>query len=93
MTIRRIIRSIVVEQGTDDGNLVGLVRVQLAEKRPEELTALGQEVSKTHIASNVASVSLEVIVEASEVFSDLVGVIQINLGVLLEVVYLKVNKA
>ena len=72
---------------------MGLIGVQLAEEGPEELTTLRQEVSKTHISSDIACVGLEVIVKAAKILPDLVGVIKVDLSIFLKVVFFEIYKA
>ena len=72
---------------------MGLIRVQLAEEGPEELTSLGQEVPKAHISGYVACVGLEVIIKAAEILTDLAGVIKVDLSIFLKVVFFEIYKA
>ena len=65
--LRRKQTNVEVHERADCGNLISLVRVDLAEEWPEKLAALGEEVTKAHVACNVPRIRLLVIVQAFQI--------------------------
>ena len=70
-------RNVEVLKGANCRHLVDLVRVHLTEEGPEELATLSQEVPQAHVACNVASVGLHIVVKAIYVVSDRAGVVDV----------------
>ena len=55
-------RDVEVLKGAYCRHLVYLIRVPLTKEGPEELTALCQEAPKTHVARDIASIGLHIVV-------------------------------
>lgn len=79
--LRREQADIEVHERADSGNLISLVRVDLAEEWPEKLAALGEKVTKAHVARDVTRIRLLVIVQAVQIGSHRISIVQVHTSV------------
>ena len=71
--------------------MVGLLGVKFAKERPKELAALRQKISQTHVPGKIARVSLEVKVEALDVRSNGLSIVEVHSSILHDVVFYKID--